>query len=68
VLSAADHLQRIEDRLLDTGAVPMSEGVVRVLPDDVEGSLRLDLTYPTGHTLRVQLAIDTRHGYPNWTR
>lgn len=68
MLSAADQLQQIDDGLLGTGSAPMNEGVIRVLPDDVEGSLRLDLLYASGHSLRVQVAIDTRHGYPNWTR
>jgi len=68
VLSAENQLRSIEAKLLATGGTPRSEGRILVLPGDGEGSLRLDLVYPSGHLLSAQVAIDTRHGYPNWTR
>ena len=67
MLSAEDHIQNIEQMFLSTGGAPTMESRIFVHPDDVEASLRVDLTYRTGHLLSAQLAIDTRHNRPVWT-
>lgn len=68
MLSAEDYLQRIEAFILDAGGAPVREGIISVTPDDTEGALTLAVGYPSGEALYVEIAIDTSHGWPNWTR
>jgi hypothetical protein len=67
VLSAADQLQRIEDRLLQTGGMPRREAEAITFNRDLKGALDLALTYPSGHELHVHVAVDVSYGYPIWT-
>ena len=67
MLSVIDQLEHLEALLIETGGV-VTSSVARLDPEppEAKGTLRVTLSYDSGHTLHVAVTLDVTPGYPNW--
>ena len=66
MLSASDHLERIEAQLASVTNAVVVESQTFVTPDDLLAEMQLTLGYLKQYRLHVTLTVDTTYGYPAW--
>jgi hypothetical protein len=68
MLSAAEQLRHLEDRLLQTGGLLRPDVLGLVSELDRRGQFVCVLNFPSGYELHVHMFVDVRLGYPIWER